>query len=230
MPDDLQPDLDGGAPRRPFPRVFVVGEGEARRDTTALAAALAEQAETVTIPGRADLIVSGPATDGVPDPSDLAPLEEATCPVAVAPHGLAGREGYGLRRIDVGIDGSRGAGAALAIGVRLAVAHSARLRLIAVAEPSFDRHGTAGRADPREVERLSRHLENATDGLAGVQVETELREGLADQIVVDLARDADLLVLGSRTGYGSAGRIVVGDVSARILRAAPCPVMVVPAP
>jgi nucleotide-binding universal stress UspA family protein len=61
-------------------------------------------------------------------------------------------------------------------------------------------------------------------------VEAELREGLADQILVGLAREADLLVLGSRATYGGAGEVALGDVGKRILRGSPCPVVVVPAP
>ena len=41
--------------------------------------------------------------------------------------------------------------------------------------------------------------------------------------------DADLIVCGSR-GYGPARRVLLGGVSARLLRAARVPVMVVPRP
>ncbi|HKZ15397.1 MAG TPA: universal stress protein, partial [Solirubrobacterales bacterium] len=110
------------------------------------------------------------------------------------------------------------------------LAHSARLRLIGVAPIGFDLGGSARAADPRERERLARHLEHAADALAGVAVEAELREGVTDQIILGLAREADLLVLGSRATYGGAGEIAIGDVGKRILRAAPCPTLVVPAP
>ena len=39
----------------------------------------------------------------------------------------------------------------------------------------------------------------------------------------------DLLVLGSR-GFGPVMRLLIGSVSSRVIRGAPCPVMVVPRP
>jgi nucleotide-binding universal stress UspA family protein len=241
MYDDFEPDVDAlealdGATPHLFPRVFVAAEdgSEPRVDAIALAAALAGDAETVTVVKRADLIVTGSARDGAPgrvtlDPADRLLLEGVTSPVAVAPRGLAGRDDYMLRRIAVGIDGGRGAAVALDLAVRFALRHDARLRLIAVAEIGFGLGGAARHADPREVQRLAGRLEHATDDLTGVPVETELREGVADQIILGLAREVDLLVLGSRAAYGNAGRVVIGELAARILRAAPCPVLIVPA-
>lgn len=242
MQDDLRSEFDevdqfDGATPRLFQRVFIAGEdgSEARGDALALVGVLAGRAEAVTVPGDADLIVIASARDAAPgrvtlDPADQAILDRAGCPVAVAPRGLAVSDDDELRRIDVAIDGSRGAAKAQAIALRLALANSARLRLVAVAELIFEVGGKAGQADPRELERLRRRLEHAAEGLAGARVETELREGLPDQIIVGLARQADLLVLGSRAGYGNAGRVVLGDVAMRVLRGAPCPTLVVPAP
>jgi nucleotide-binding universal stress UspA family protein len=237
MHDDLRPgidaveELDGATPPF-FRRVFIAGEGdsEARGDATGLAAALAGRAEAVTLARRADLIVTGSARAGATgrvtlDPSDRPLLEGAECPVAVAPRGLAGRDDYRLRRIDVGVDGGRDSSVALDLAVRLAFRHDARLRLIAVAELD----GAAREADPRELERLARRLEQATDGLAGIWVETELREGLPDQVILGLATGTDLLVLGSRAAYGNVGKVAIGDVAARVLATAPCPILIVPA-
>jgi nucleotide-binding universal stress UspA family protein len=242
MHDDFQAgleavdELDGATPLL-FSHFFVAGDlaGESRRDALALAAALGDPAAAVTAPERADLIVTGSTLDGAPgrvtlDPSALGELEGARATVAVASRGLADRNDYELRQIDVGIDGSREATAALGTAVRLALAHSARLRLIGIAEITFDLDGSARAADPREVERLARHLEHAADRLAGLSVTAELREGLADQILLALTREADLLVLGSRATYGGAGEVALGDVGKRILRGAPCPTLVVPAP
>jgi nucleotide-binding universal stress UspA family protein len=242
MHDDFQPGLESleeleDATPLLFSHFYVASdaEGEPRRDALALAAALAEHAQAVTIRDRADLIVTGSAPGGIPgrvtlEQSALEALEGSRAAVAVAPRGLAERDDYEVRRIDVGIDGSREAAAALAIAVRLALVHSARLRLTAVAQIDFALDGTTRGADPRELERLARHLEHAAEGLAGIGVEAELREGLTDQIIIGLARQADLLVLGSRASYGGAGEIALGDVGRRILRGAPCPTLVVPAP
>jgi nucleotide-binding universal stress UspA family protein len=241
MQDDFQPgleileELEGATPAL-FPHFFVSAEGEEpRRDASALAAALAGHSEPVGVREQAELIVTGSAPDGALgrvtlEPSTLAAIEGAHAPVAAAPRGLAERDDYAVRRIDVGVDGSREAAAALAVAVRLALAHKAQLRLIGVASIGFDLNGTARAADRRELERLARHLEHAADALAGVAVEAELREGVADQILLGLAREADLLILGSRATYGGAGEVALGDVAKRILRIAPCPTMVVPAP
>jgi nucleotide-binding universal stress UspA family protein len=227
--EELQPET--------APRVYVAGaDGSAgRRDAHALAAALAPRAVAAGAPEGADLIAIGSARDGAPgrvtlDRAGRALLDRATCPVAVAPGGLAARGARAPRRIDLGIGGGRGSAAALAVAARLAAAHDARLRLIAVAELDFDPGGVTSGADPRELERLGHRLASATEGLPDVPVETVLREGLPDQILVGLAREADLLVLGSRATYGNVGRVAIGDVAGRVLRGAPCPTLLVPAP
>jgi nucleotide-binding universal stress UspA family protein len=241
MHDDYQPDLEAlegleGATPPLFARCFIgADEAGARRDAFALTAALAPQAETMSAPGRAELIVTGSAPDGAPGrvtvgPGALSTIEGARAVVAVAPRDLAEHDDYAVRRIDVGVDGSREASAALAVAVRLALAHIAQLRLIGVAEIGFDLDGKPRGADPRELERLARHLEQAADRLIAIPAEAELREGVADQILLGLAREADLLVLGSRATYGGAGEVALGDLGKRVLRGAPCPVLVVPAP
>jgi nucleotide-binding universal stress UspA family protein len=241
MHDDFQAGLEAlegfeGATSPLFSHFYIAGDAaDPRRDATALAATLAVGAEAITAPERADLIVTGSALDGAPgrvtlEPSAMRELDGARAAVAAAPRGLAARDDYAVRRIDVGIDGSREAAAALTAAVRLALAHGAGLRLIGVAPLDFGLDGTARGADPRELERLARHLELDAGRLAGLPVEAELREGLVDQILLGLAREADLLVLGSRATYGGAGEVALGDIGKRILNAAPCPTLVVPAP
>jgi nucleotide-binding universal stress UspA family protein len=241
MNDDLREgpqqldELEGATPPV-FRRVLVGGEEEpASDDATALARALTDRAEIVTVGAAVDLIAVGSEAGGRTgrvrlDRKGRDLLAGAHSPVAVAPSGLAARDDYELRRIDVGIDGSREAAAALTMAAQLARAHDARLRLVAVAELGFDLGGASRPTDPRELERLARHLEHAAEGLPGLRVEAELREGLADQIIVGLAQEADLLVLGSRAAYGDAGRVSLGGIATRILRDAPCATLIVPAP
>jgi nucleotide-binding universal stress UspA family protein len=242
MHDDFRPGIeamDALEPSTPrlFARVLLGGEaaGPARRDAVALAGMLAGGSEVVTVAAAADLIVVGSARDAAPgratlDLADRALVEGATCPVAVAPRGLAERDEKALRSIAVGVDGGQGAAQALRTAAHLARSHDARLRLLGVAELSFDVGGAARPVDPRELARLSRHLTQAAAELTGIEVETELREGLADQVILGLTREDDLLVLGSRAAYGNAGRVVLGTLIARVLRGAPCPVLIVPAP
>jgi nucleotide-binding universal stress UspA family protein len=114
--------------------------------------------------------------------------------------------------------------------VRIARRRDAHLRLIGVAETRSGPAGPDGGSDPREVERVSRHLEHAAAEISAMQLRTELREGVPDQVLVELAGDADLLVLGSRTAYGGGDGVVIGDVASRVLRGCPCPTLIVPSP
>ena len=241
MHDDFQPglesleDLDGVTPPI-FRRVFMAGhDEEARRDAIAVARALVGRCEAVTLPDAADLIAIGSGVEALAgrvrlDHSGEAFLGRARSPVVLAPRGLAARDDYEVRRIDVGIDGSREAAVALKTAIHLARTHDARLRLVAVAEPDFEPGEEPRSADPRELERLSRHLDHAADGLPGIWVEADLLEGHADRILVDLSREADLLVLGSRAAYGDRGRVSLGETATHVLRDAACAILVAPAP
>ncbi|MFT3863351.1 MAG: universal stress protein [Solirubrobacterales bacterium] len=241
MHDDLQTgveaidDLDGAAPPL-FRHVMTAGDDEAAEaDATALADTLAACRRRVAVREAAELIALGSAADAGSGRVSLGAaggelLDGARCPVAVAPRGFAARARHGIGRIDVGIDGSREAAAALTLAGRLARAHGARVRLVAIAELDFDLGGTPRGVDPGELDRLARHLGQASDGLAGVEVATELREGLADQVLVGLSREADLLLLGTRAAFGDSDRVALGGVAARVLRTVASPTMIVPGP
>ncbi len=60
----------------------------------------------------------------------------------------------------------------------------------------------------------------------GVPVKTKIVEGVPAQAIVEEAEDHDLIVMGTlgRTGLG---RLLLGSVAERVVRHAPCPVMVV---
>jgi nucleotide-binding universal stress UspA family protein len=49
------------------------------------------------------------------------------------------------------------------------------------------------------------------------------------KLLADAEIGVDLLVLGSR-GFGPVMRLLIGSVSSRVIREAPCPVLVVPRP
>jgi nucleotide-binding universal stress UspA family protein len=49
------------------------------------------------------------------------------------------------------------------------------------------------------------------------------------KLLEDAEIGVDLLVLGSR-GFGPVMRLLIGSVSSRVIREAPCPVLVVPRP
>ena len=58
----------------------------------------------------------------------------------------------------------------------------------------------------------------------GEEIRTELREGDPATVILELAKDADLLVMGTH-GRGALARFAMGSVAERVIRMAPCPVM-----
>lgn len=152
------------------------------------------------------------------------------CPVAVAPRGYAGHTG-GLDTVAVAFDGSDEARLAAADAAELAVAAGATLRLIAVVETSAARYVGAERSVVLSAEeaRLSEDVERLRVGLpAGLRSEARVRRGLPrDALLAESEDGVDLLVLGSR-GYGPRASALVGSVSARMIRAAQCPLLIVP--
>jgi nucleotide-binding universal stress UspA family protein len=156
-------------------------------------------------------------------------LHGAPCAVAVAPRGYARGEHSGLGLIGVGYDGGDEARLALALARRLAAALAAELRIIGVLP-----EGTQG----KKREELRTELEGRLDEAANfarredadgrtVQVERVVREGKPADALAEDGIELDLLVIGSR-GYGPVLRTLLGGVSDRVIRIAPCPVLVVP--
>jgi nucleotide-binding universal stress UspA family protein len=58
-------------------------------------------------------------------------------------------------------------------------------------------------------------------------MEPLLLHGEPAEVLAEGASDVDLLLLGSR-GYGPVKGTMLGSVSARVMAAAPCPVIVIP--
>jgi nucleotide-binding universal stress UspA family protein len=78
-------------------------------------------------------------------------------------------------------------------------------------------------------EELDRVLDEALVGHEGVRVEKAVVEGPAAPLLLDLAKDADLLVVGSR-GHGGFVGLLLGSVSQHVVHHSPCTVVVVPPP
>lgn len=159
-------------------------------------------------------------------------LHGAPCAVAVAPPGRARAKRSGLRRIGVGFDGSREASAALREAARLADAAGATLVLVWVIEVetafpvAFDFVGYVRDLHDFAHERLAAAAEHVP---VGVPIERREIEGRPAVELGELDLDLDLLVVGSR-GYGPLRRVLLGGVSSRVVRRAPCSVLVVPRP
>jgi nucleotide-binding universal stress UspA family protein len=131
----------------------------------------------------------------------------APCPVAVAPPGFRDHATLDPPVVGVAYDGSPAAKAALALATDLATAARARLRIITVRPPWYERpltHPTGPDAPGANVIR-----------------------GDPARVLLDQSRTLGLLVVGTR-GHGSAMRVLLGSVSRRLVHGARCPVIVTP--
>jgi nucleotide-binding universal stress UspA family protein len=69
-------------------------------------------------------------------------------------------------------------------------------------------------------------LDSEESSAQAVRVERKIERGPAADVLVEAAKDADLLVVGSR-GHGEAVGLLLGSVSMRCAHLAPCPVVIV---
>jgi len=158
-------------------------------------------------------------------------LAGSVCPVAVAPAAMETPPGT-LGRIGVAYVDTPDGRAALALAARLAARTGSPLRLytvVAEADASLPflvgpdaEHAFLDTA--RETYELS--LSRAAESVGAVAVDWEIRTGDVVESLADLD-DVDVLFCGSR-GYGPARRVLLGGVSARLVRRARRPVVVVP--
>lgn len=137
----------------------------------------------------------------------------AQCPVvAVRPE-----ETEGSCRVVVGVDGSEASLHALEAALHYAGMH--RFVLTALHSPESSRdHGDQSLALARAAEVIARH-----EGVDAAMIEVEGRP--ADALVEE-SRRAVLVVVGSR-GMGAFSGMLLGSVSAEVLRRGRCPVAVI---
>jgi nucleotide-binding universal stress UspA family protein len=100
---------------------------------------------------------------------------------------------------------------------------------VAAAEP----HARTGivkgaHLDPSEVEQRRGDLEEAQRFLSerGIDAEPVEAQGDPGAVIVEAAKDADLIVVGSR-GLNPVQRILLGSVSSKVVHRAACDVLVV---
>jgi nucleotide-binding universal stress UspA family protein len=134
----------------------------------------------------------------------------------------------GGMKIVVGYDGSDHGKRALERAAAMA-GDGSEVVVVAAAEPHA-RTGieTGAHLDPSEVEQRRGDLEEARAFLSDRGVEAETIEGQGDPgtVIVEAAKDADLVIVGSR-GLNTIQRILVGSVSSKVVHRAPCDVLVV---
>jgi nucleotide-binding universal stress UspA family protein len=132
------------------------------------------------------------------------------------------------KRIVVGYDGSEAAQRALERAADLA-GYGTTVTVVSVA-PSVYGAGLPPLADPDDVERAHRLLEDARARLTARHVSARTLDPIGDPVaqIVETAAEvgADLVVVGTHNGH-AVGRLVLGSTSAGVLRRAPCDVLVV---
>ena len=82
------------------------------------------------------------------------------------------------------------------------------------------------------VIRRKGHLEAVATQLQndGIKAETVMREGAADENIVEYAKEAGIdLIVMSTHGHGSLRRFFIGSVTDRVIRSCETPVLIVPA-
>jgi nucleotide-binding universal stress UspA family protein len=143
-----------------------------------------------------------------------------------------------VRKLLAAIDFSPVTKAVVEQAASLAEAFSAELTLVHVAapDPAFVGYAAGPQTvrDDRagEIRTQHRELQVIADGLrdCGISVHAVLIQGPTVEKILDEGQQlqADAIVIGSH-GYGGLTRALLGSVSEGVVRAARCPVLVVPA-
>ena len=141
------------------------------------------------------------------------------------------------RRIVVGVDGSEGARVALEWALDEARLRGASVDAVhAWHSPSPVVPGRFG-ARPMTDEDAIDHARTAAEHVlekelqavdtSGVEIEPIVPDASPANALLDIARRAELLVVGTR-GHGGFAGLLLGSVSQQVSHHAPCPVVVVP--
>jgi nucleotide-binding universal stress UspA family protein len=143
-----------------------------------------------------------------------------------------------MKKILVATDFSADADRALTVAIELAERNDGQIELVHASQP-----GDYALPPPFDIVSLgpdTRALQHAESALAsraalvrkaGVVVSTHLLTSPAQEGIVALALEgkADLVVVGSH-GHTGLAHVLLGSIAERIVRHAPCPILVVPHP
>lgn len=140
-------------------------------------------------------------------------------------------------RIVVGVDGSPPSIAALRWGVQQAKLTGSTIDAVIAWEFQLVASGfgwARNRAfdDTEYTQLAAKTLSEAVTQVnppSDVTVHQVVTEGIPAQVLLDAAKDADLLVVGNR-GHGAFADALIGSVSVRCLHHATCPVVIVRTP
>jgi nucleotide-binding universal stress UspA family protein len=156
----------------------------------------------------------------------------APCPVAVAPHGYAGRSRE-IRVIGVAYNGSPESESALNAARHLALRHDAVLQALRVVPPTtavvWPAPGTQPAGTPRGGTFEDFEQEASQRLTSHTGVDGHVTVGLPGDQLLAFGDAVDLLVMGSR-GHGPLRRLILGSTSMQLTREARCPLLIVPRP
>jgi nucleotide-binding universal stress UspA family protein len=141
-----------------------------------------------------------------------------------------------METIVVGVDGSAGARAALEFAAREAALRQARLRIVCAWEippavygggfaPTLDQSTLDGFRDGAET-IVNEAVAAAKELQPTIECEGKAMQGQPAEVLLQEARDAELIVVSNR-GHGGFASLLLGSVSHQVVQHAPCPVTVV---
>jgi len=141
-----------------------------------------------------------------------------------------------METVVVGVDGSNGGREAVKFAAREAALRKARLRVVSAWEipPAIYAGGFAPTLDQSTIDGFGAGAERVVqEGVAqakelepAIETEGRVAEGQPADVLLQEAREADLIVVGNR-GLGGFGSLLLGSVSHQVVQHAPCPVTVV---
>jgi len=137
-----------------------------------------------------------------------------------------------MERIVVGVDGSEAAHRALEWAIDEARQRGAVVEAIhAWHQPFVSGYSAMGEIPLGDYETDAQAVLDAAIAAvntAGVTIEGKVIPGGAAQVLVEAAKGASLLVVGSR-GRGGFSGLLLGSVSQQSAHHAPCPIVIIPA-
>ncbi|HEY7224759.1 MAG TPA: universal stress protein [Micromonosporaceae bacterium] len=137
----------------------------------------------------------------------------------------------GDHRIVVGVDGTDGGRRALGWALHEAAARGSAVQAVTAwrwdtAEPTESVENARQAAQRTLKDEIAAEIA-AVPATAQVPVAAEVVEGRAADVLCRVARDADMLVLGSH-GHDRVYHTVLGSTAQECVEAAECPVVVIP--
>lgn len=237
--DPTEPHLDAGEARACVDAALALVERDIQAQALLLSGAnAASTLQRAARSERAELIVLGSSRRGTLGRVFIGSaaqqtLHDAPCAVAIAPLGFHAGSADAIARVTVAYDVVEPMPDAVDSGVALCAETGAELRLLVVAED-------AAVADPARAtmpfaQITEARLETAREAAAAVldslpatlAASSEIRDGDPAEQLLEATDRRDLLVLGSH-GRSAVARLVMGSVCDAVVRAARCPVLVIP--